>query len=266
MAKPIPAVPPVITAIFPCNLLMSVIRPLPGPLGSFPVICSVAADDMSDSRERKMKAHHHEPISRNAVQNGLARLDRLRGLVVEHRRPLGMLEARHRIVGDVAHMHELLLARGEQDCGMGRRMSRRRNVVHAACDFAALRHEPGSVGDRWQVLSSCPNRGLLERVRHRRTVDLAFVAAAGPVVPLGSDKDELSVRKRQRTRFRHQAADMVQVTVRYHDQIYALWRDSGPAQIRLEPGKAAEGWTAFLTKTGIDKNTFPSRVDHHMLF
>src|SRR5580704_2611886 len=113
MAKPIPAVPPVITAIFPCNLLMSVIRPLPGPLGSFPVICSVAADDMSDSRERKMKAHHHEPISRNAVQNGLARLDRLRGLVVEDRRPVGMLEARHRVMGDVAHMHELLLARGE---------------------------------------------------------------------------------------------------------------------------------------------------------
>src|SRR6202163_3007052 len=145
---------------------------------------------------------------------------------------------------------------------MGRRMSGRRNIVHAACDFAALLYEPGSVGDRWQVLSSRGNRGLLERVGHRRTVDLAFVTAAGPVVPLRSDKDELSVRKRQRARFRHQAADMVQVTVRYHDQIYALWRDSGPAQVRLEPGKGAEGWAAFLTKTGIDKNTFASRVDH----
>src|ERR1700676_3460340 len=125
---------------------------------------------------------------------------------------------------------------------MGRRMSRRRNVVHAACDFAALLHEPGSVGDRWQVISSCPNRSLLERDRHRRTVDIAFITAAGPVVPLRSDKDELSVRKRQRARFRHQAADMVQVTVRYHDQIYALWRDSGPAQVLPEPGKGAEGW------------------------
>src|SRR5436190_21593371 len=138
-------------------------------------------------------------------------------------------------------------------------MSRRCNIVHAACDFAALLDEPGSVGDRWQVLSSCPNRGLLERVRHRRIVDLAFVTAAGPVVPLRVDKDELSLRKRQRARFRHQAADMV--TVRRHDQIYALGRDSGPAQVRLEPGKAAEGWAEFLTKTGIDKDTFPSRVD-----
>src|SRR6266850_243225 len=145
---------------------------------------------------------------------------------------------------------------------MERRMSRRRNIVHAACDFAALLHEPGSVGDRWQVLSSCPNRGLLERVGHRRTVDLAFVTAAGPVVPLRIDKDELSLRKRQRARFRHQAADMVEVTMRYHDQIYALWRDSGPAQVRLEPGKATEGWAEFLTKTGIDKDTLPSRVDH----
>src|SRR5271170_7855412 len=100
-----------------------------------------------------------------------------------------MLEARHWIMGDVTHMHELLLARGEQDCGMGRRMSRRRNVVHAACDFAALLHEPGSAGDRWQVLSR-GNHGLLERVGHRRTLDLAFVTAAGPVVPLGIDKDE----------------------------------------------------------------------------
>ena len=55
---------------------------------------------------------------------------------------------------------------------------------------------------------------------------------------------------------------MVQVTVRYHDQIYALWRDSGPPQVRLEPGKAAEGWAELLTKAGIDKDTFRSCVDH----
>src|SRR6266404_6296072 len=149
---------------------------------------------------------------------------------------------------------------------MGRRMSRRRNIMHASCDFAALLHEPGSVGDRWQVLSSCPNRGLLERVWHGRTVDLALVAASGPVVPLRIDKDELSLWKRQRARFRHQAADMVQVTVRRHDQIYALGRDSGPAQIRLEPGKAAKGWAEFLTKAAIDKDTLPSRVDHQNVF
>src|SRR6267154_1414011 len=145
---------------------------------------------------------------------------------------------------------------------MGRRMSRRRYIMHAASDFAALLHEPRSVGDRWQVLSSCLDRGLLERVGHRRAVDLAFVAAAGPVIPLRIDKDELSLRKRQRARFFHQAADMVEVTVRRHDQIYALWRDSGPAQVRLEPGKAAEGWADFLTKAGVDKDTLPSRFDH----
>src|SRR6267154_1443780 len=52
------------------------------------------------------------------------------------------------------------------------------------------------------------------------------------------------------------------MTVRHHDQIYPLWRDSGPAQVRLEPGKATEGWAEFLTKAGIDKDTLPSRVDH----
>jgi len=31
-----------------------------------------------------------------------------------------------------------------------------RNIVHAAFDFAALLHEPGSVGDRWQVLIELP--------------------------------------------------------------------------------------------------------------
>src|ERR1700674_1284746 len=127
-------------------------------------------------------------------------------------------------------------------------MSRRRNIVHAAGDFAALLHETGSVGDRWQVLSSCPNHGLLERVGHRRAVDLAFVTAAGPVVPLRIDKDELSLRKRQRARFRHQAADMVVVPVGHHDQVYALWRDSGPAKVRLEHGKGAEGRPELLTK------------------
>src|SRR5258705_5735065 len=101
---------------------------------------------------------------------------------------------------------------------MGRRMSRRRNIVHAAGDFAPLLHEPGSVGDRWQVLSSCSNRGLLERFGHRRTVDIAFVMAAGPVAPFRIDKDELSLRKRQCARFRHQAADMVKWTIRDHDE------------------------------------------------
>src|SRR5713101_7737164 len=145
---------------------------------------------------------------------------------------------------------------------MGRGMAGRRNILHAAGDLTALLHEPGSVGDRWQVLSSSPNRRLLERVGHRRTVDLTFVTAAGPVVPLRIDKDELSLRKRQRARFRHEAADMVQMTVRRHDQIYALGRDSGPAQVRVEPGKATEGWAEFLAKAGIDKDTLPSRVDH----
>src|SRR5277367_2882335 len=101
-------------------------------------------------------------------------------------------------------------------------MSRRRNIVHASCDFAALLHEPGSVGDRGQVILSCPNRPLLERVGHRRTVDLTFVTAAGPVIPLRIDKDELSLRKHERARFLYEAADMVQMTVRCQDQIYTL--------------------------------------------
>src|SRR6266404_5235969 len=239
-----------------------VIRSLPGPLFGFPVVCRVVSDDMSNSRERKMIAHHHDLIGGDAVQNGLARLDRLRGIVVEDGRPFGVLQTRHRVMGDVTHMDELLLARGEQDCGMGRRMSRRRNIVHAGCDFAALLHEPGSGGDRGQVISSCPNRALLELVGHRRTVDLTFVTAAGPVVPLRVDKDELSLRKGQRARFRHKAADMVQMTVRRHDQIYALGRDSGPAQIRVEPGKATEGWAEFLANTGASSasETFIARI------
>src|ERR1700730_8489808 len=96
-------------------LRRNIIRSLPGPLGGFPAVCRVASDDMSNSWERKMKTHRQDPVSRDAVKNGRARLNRLRGLVVEHRCPVGVLEARHRIMGDVAHMHELLLARGEQD-------------------------------------------------------------------------------------------------------------------------------------------------------
>src|SRR6202030_3812929 len=55
---------------------------------------------------------------------------------------------------------------------------------------------------------------------------------------------------------------MVQMTVRDHDQIDALRQYSGPAQVRLEAGKAAEGWADFLTEASIDKDTLPSRVDH----
>src|SRR5260370_14954831 len=55
---------------------------------------------------------------------------------------------------------------------------------------------------------------------------------------------------------------MVLVKKMRQDQIYAPWCDSGEAQVRLEPGKAAEGWAEFLTKAGIDKETLPSRVDY----
>ena len=44
--------------------------------------------------------------------------------------------------------------------------------------------------------------------------------------------------------------------------IDALRRNSGPAQVRLEPGKATEGWAEFLTKAGIDKDTLSSSIDH----
>src|SRR6266478_5149706 len=64
-------------------LRRDVIRSLPGPLGGFPVVCRVVSDDMSNSWERKMIAHHHHPLGRDAAQNGLARLDRLRWGVVE---------------------------------------------------------------------------------------------------------------------------------------------------------------------------------------
>src|ERR1700730_16336062 len=55
---------------------------------------------------------------------------------------------------------------------------------------------------------------------------------------------------------------MLQRTVRDHDQIDALRQYSGPAQVRLEPGKAAEGWADFLTEASIDKDTLSSRVYH----
>src|ERR1700730_9142449 len=121
---------------------------------------------------------------------------------------------------------------------MRRRMTRRRNIVHAACDFAALLHEPGSVGNRWQALLSCPNRGLLERVGHRRTIDLAFVTSDGPVVPLCIDKAELSLRNRRGPRFRHQAADMVQVTVRRHSR----------RRFASSPGKLPKDGPSFSPK------------------
>ena len=41
--------------------------PLPRPRGGFPVVCRVAPDDMSNTWERKMTAHHHDSIGRDAV-------------------------------------------------------------------------------------------------------------------------------------------------------------------------------------------------------
>jgi hypothetical protein len=64
---------------------------------------------------REVIAHHHDPVGRNPIKDGLARLDRLCGIVVEDRRPLRVQQARHRVVRDVTHVDELLIAGREQD-------------------------------------------------------------------------------------------------------------------------------------------------------
>src|SRR5271156_724088 len=93
----------------------SAIYSLPSPMGGLPAIGLVVSDNVSDRREWKMVAHRHNAVGRGPVQDSLARLDRLGGVVVKDRRPLGTLQACHRIMGDIAHEHELLRARGKQN-------------------------------------------------------------------------------------------------------------------------------------------------------
>jgi hypothetical protein len=44
-----------------------VFRSLPDPRGSFPVVRRLASDDMPNPWERKVIAHRHDPIGRDAV-------------------------------------------------------------------------------------------------------------------------------------------------------------------------------------------------------
>src|ERR1700733_14265008 len=80
---------------------------------------------------------------------------------------------------------------------MRRRMSRRGNVAHTAGDFAALLHEPDRSATGGRFSRVAPIVPFLNGVGQRRTVNLAFEPAAGPVVPLGIDEYELSPRIRR---------------------------------------------------------------------
>jgi len=55
------------------------------------------------------------------------------------------------MMGNITHMHELLIARNEQDGGMRRRMSGRRDIVYAGRDFTTLLNESGLTCDWRQV-------------------------------------------------------------------------------------------------------------------
>ena len=79
----------------------------------------VVSDDMSDRQERKMIAHRHNSVGRDAVQDTLTGVDRLGGVVVEDRRPLGVLQACHRTMGDCRPY-----ARTAPCCSMGHQIKR----------------------------------------------------------------------------------------------------------------------------------------------
>src|SRR5258708_19608838 len=50
-----------------------VFRSLPDPLGSFPMVCRVVSDDVSNSRACKTIPHHHDPLVPTPAPNPLAR-------------------------------------------------------------------------------------------------------------------------------------------------------------------------------------------------
>src|ERR1700744_4279779 len=58
---------------------------------------------------------------------------------------------------------------------------------------------------------------------------------------------------------------MVQMTMRDHHQIDALYRDSSPTQVLPAAGKTAEGWADFLTKAGIDQDTRSSGIHYQRI-
>jgi len=87
-------------------------------------------------------------------------------------------------------------------------MSRRRNIVHAALISPPCFTNRDGRRPVAGSLEAAPIVAFFERVGIGEPVDLAFVTACRSSSSLRIDKDELSLRKRQRARFRHQAADM----------------------------------------------------------
>jgi len=81
-------------------------------------------------------------------------------------------------MGNVAHMHELLLAGDEQDCGMGTaNVPAPRYNARPLVISPPLLHEPGdreATCGRSRAAAIVP---LLEPIWHGRTVDLTFVTA-----------------------------------------------------------------------------------------
>src|SRR5258708_771146 len=258
MARPIPSVPPVMTATFPRNLLIIfsavtaggldpmaesadrlLLSPLLGKCYGRPAIAFALLVQAMQARKRQMRRRDHSILARELGQQLIpCRCSRSR-VDVEDDRDLGMLQLDALCMDGVAPKQDLLSLRRKFVAGMPRGMTRQRDELHAVHDrLGAAERVPLAGLD----VRRCDGLGALEerlRILRRLGCDLwrqPKVALSLRDVNLGIWEDAISI-------VTGQAADMIGVEVRDQNEVDLFRRiaraaDGAPAAGAPRPAPA----------------------------
>src|SRR5882762_11338754 len=111
IARPIPSVPPVTTATFPCNLLISsplFLDPLLGKRDGRPAIGLTLFVQAAQAGKQQMRRRDQDVLAREPVQQSIPCQCSCGGVGVEDRRDLGMLQLDALCMDNVAPEQDLL--------------------------------------------------------------------------------------------------------------------------------------------------------------
>ncbi len=204
-------------------------------------------------REGVVVTRYQHPFLGRHVERPPPRRPRHIGILIEHRRPVGIAHEQQRVVGDVRQIQHALVVGLDREGAVARRVAIGGDRLDAGDQFLARLIARHLVGDRAEYPADALEPGLHPFGR------LGHVVIIHPERPFRRRHHDLGIGVGQRAVLAAQAIDVVAVEVADDDDVDRLRVDPGGGEVG---DKLAGGWGPELAVARIQQHQFGTSVDH----